>query len=219
MAIHHRSVLAFSPDGRTIATGSLDATVMLWDTSRPAETHRLGQPLTGHNSGVRALAFSPDDHTLVSGSADRTVIVWEVTNPVQPYNLGGTSTRTGAITAVAVTPDGKTLPPGAEDKIVNVNDLGALDELRNHARTLACTRAGGGLSASGWRTYVPGLSYRQTPPPAGRPAHAAGSRSSAPWHIPWTSADTANGRAPVAHLCQPADRPVRVRVRRKAHRD
>ncbi|MFF1784868.1 hypothetical protein ACFVX9_00175 [Kitasatospora sp. NPDC058243] len=85
-----------------------------------------------------------------------------MTNPVQPYNLGGTSTRTGAITAVAVTPDGKTLLSGAEDKIVNVNDLGALDELRNHAHALACTRAGGGLSAPDWRAYVPGLSYQQT---------------------------------------------------------
>ncbi|MFE5587091.1 caspase family protein [Kitasatospora sp. NPDC056531] len=154
--------LAFSPDGQTLATGSLDATVMLWDTSRPAETHRLGQPLTGHNSGVRTLAFSPDDHTLVSGSADRTVIVWDVTNPVQPYDLGGTSTRTGSITAVAVTPDGKTLLSGAEDKIVNVNDLGALDELRNHAHSLACTRAGGGLSAQDWSAYVPGLGHQQT---------------------------------------------------------
>ncbi|MFF7633315.1 caspase family protein [Kitasatospora sp. NPDC008050] len=156
--------LAFSPDGHTLATGSLDTTVMLWDTSEPAQAHQLGQPLTDHNSWVLALAFSPDGHTLVSGSADRTAIIWDVTNPVQPHDLGSSSSRTGSITSVALTPDGRTLLTGSEDRTVNLNDLSAIDALRDHARTLACTRAGGGLSARDWLNYVPGLGYQQTCP-------------------------------------------------------
>ena len=69
-----RSV-AFSPDGRHIASGSDDKIVRVWD----AQTgHSVMYPLEGHDHFVRSVAFSPDGRHIISGSDDKTVRVWDV---------------------------------------------------------------------------------------------------------------------------------------------
>ena len=64
--------LAFSPDGRWLASGSDDKTIKLWDVA----TGRLLSTLEGHAKEVSSLAFSPDGRLIVSGSYDATVKIW-----------------------------------------------------------------------------------------------------------------------------------------------
>ena len=70
---HWVRAVAFSPDGKALASGSYDDTVRLWD----ATTGACKQTLEGHSDSVLALAFSPDGKVLASASCDNTVRLWD----------------------------------------------------------------------------------------------------------------------------------------------
>lgn len=100
--------IAYSPNGRLIATGSQDRTIRLWD----AESGRLVRTFRGHEVGVLALAFSPDGQWLVSGSLDKTVRLWSVASGEERAVLSG---HRLPVTSVAFSPNGKYIASASQD--------------------------------------------------------------------------------------------------------
>ena len=137
-----RSV-AFSPDGRRLASTGLDQTVKLWDAATGQEVLTL----RGHIDNVFCVAFSPDGRQLASGGLDRTVRIWDAT-PVEPEpgpeyrTLRG---HTGAVTDVAFHPtDGRSLASAGTDGTVRVWDFLSGKELC----TLPGAPSGTGMSVA-----------------------------------------------------------------------
>jgi hypothetical protein len=107
--------VAFSPDGKTIVSGSADKTIRLWDT----KGNPIGQSFKGHQDWVHSVAFSPDGKTIVSGSTDTTIRLWDTKgNPIgQPF-----TGHTDKVMSVAFSPDGKTIVSGSADKTIRLWD-------------------------------------------------------------------------------------------------
>ncbi|CAD8132652.1 unnamed protein product [Paramecium pentaurelia] len=68
--------VCFSLDGNTLASGSVDKSIRLWDV----KTGQQKAKLNGHDDGVWSVCFSPDGNTLASGSSDNFIRLWDVKN-------------------------------------------------------------------------------------------------------------------------------------------
>ncbi|MGY1680833.1 nSTAND1 domain-containing NTPase [Geodermatophilus sp. SYSU D01176] len=116
--------VAFTEDGRALATGGMDGSVVLWDVVDPAHPRPAGRPLNGHRTYVYSVAYSPDGHVLASGSADGTVVLWDVTDPARAQVLGGPlAGHTDQVHAAVFSPDGRTLATGSADGTVLLWDV------------------------------------------------------------------------------------------------
>jgi WD40 repeat protein len=108
--------LAFSPDGRTLAsTGSEH--VYLWNVTDPSATAR---PLNGHEDIVMSVDFSPDGKWVASGSADSTVRIWDASSLREVQRF---SRHRGEVTAVTFDPGGDYLASACQDQSVGILDL------------------------------------------------------------------------------------------------
>jgi WD40 repeat protein len=107
--------VAFSPDGKWLASSGADQTVRIWD----AITGQEVRTLKGHNHEVAAVAFSPDGGWLASASLDRTIKVWDARTGEEIHTL---TNHTMRVDTVAFSPDGTRLASAGFDRTVKVWD-------------------------------------------------------------------------------------------------
>jgi hypothetical protein len=108
--------VAFSPDGRLLATAANELVLRLWD----AATGKEARQLPGHGNGVHALAFSADGRTLAAAGFGPVTRLWEVATGRIRHQVEG---HRGLVSALAFTPDGRTLLSGGADTTVLLWDL------------------------------------------------------------------------------------------------
>jgi WD40 repeat protein len=109
------SAIAFSADGKQLASASDDNTVKLWDPQSGA----LLQTLESHSDWVWAIAFSADGKQLASASDDNTVKLWD---PQSGALLQTLESHSGSVGAIAFSADGKQLASASHDKTVKLWD-------------------------------------------------------------------------------------------------
>jgi WD40 repeat protein len=115
--------VAFSPDEHTLASGSSDGIVQLWNLANPTHPRPLGYPLSA-SATVELVAFGPGGHTLASGSDDGIIRLWDTTDPAHPHPLGHPlNGGHGTVYSVAFSPDGRTLADGSDDGAIQLWDI------------------------------------------------------------------------------------------------
>ena len=105
--------VAYSPDGQTIASGSRDDTIRIWD----ANTGEHLQTLQGDTDWVNSVEYSPDGQTIASGCGDNTIRIWDANTGAHIRTLQG---HTDWIMSVAYSPDGQTIASGSQDATIRI---------------------------------------------------------------------------------------------------
>lgn len=124
--------LAFSPNGRWLASASTDSTIRLWEV----KTGKAVRVLKEHHHAIWRVAFSPDGRKLASGSEDRTIRIWDWENNAVVDTLTG---HRAGVCEVAFSPDGKWLVSASADSTIRIWDMttAALQHIwRRHAGSI-----------------------------------------------------------------------------------
>ncbi|GAB1539722.1 hypothetical protein NUACC21_23890 [Scytonema sp. NUACC21] len=131
---HSRSVwgVAWSADGKQLASGSDDNTIKIWNVATGKEL----KTLIGHGYYVYSVAWSADGKQLASGSDDNTIKIWDVATGKEFKTLSGHSSN---VNSVAWSADGKQLASGSDDKNTKLWDAATGKQLKTligHSRSV-----------------------------------------------------------------------------------
>jgi WD40 repeat protein/serine/threonine protein kinase len=113
--------MAFSTDGRWLASASHDGTVILWEVA----TARAQRVFRGHTRAVNGVAFSTDGRTLITASDDGTVKIWATDKDTEPKTL---NPDLGEIKSLAASPDGRFVAAGGSNGTLKLSKRGEWDK-------------------------------------------------------------------------------------------
>jgi len=151
------SAVAFSPDGRLLATGEVSGKVSLFNVMVPDSTRSLGLALQRHTSSVTSLSFDAGGRTLASGSGDGKVLLWRL-----PATLAVVDGSGSQLHALALSGDGRLLAVASTSGVTlwdtsdpaRLSPLGRLPRLRSQVNALAFPPNGSNLSGRSGQTVL-----------------------------------------------------------------
>ncbi|MBD2611881.1 trypsin-like peptidase domain-containing protein [Nostoc punctiforme FACHB-252] len=114
--------ITFSPNGQTLASGSRDMSIRLWNVA----TGTVKRTLQGHSERIDSVAYSPDGKILASGSDDETIKLWDVATGIIKFTLQGSFF---SVHSVTFKPDGKVLASGSDDGKIKLWDVATGTEI------------------------------------------------------------------------------------------
>ncbi len=145
--------VAFSPDGKTLASAGSDGTIRLWDVRRRVQVAQL----PGHSDPVEEVRFSPDGTMLASAGEDDTVRLWDLRSGTQVAELTGDRSE---VWSVDFSPDGALLASGSRDHTVRLWDVrshrqvGVLRDNRGAVTSVRFSPDGKTLASGSWDRSV-----------------------------------------------------------------
>lgn len=147
------NAVSISPDGKNLATASVDKTIKIWNW----QTQKLVQTLTGHQDRITSISFSPDNQTIASGSADKIIKIWRLSDRKILKNI---TEFQDEVTSINISPDGQLLAAGSADNQVSIwqiSDGKLVKNLPGHGLAIAAVQFspdGKMLASASWDNTI-----------------------------------------------------------------